>query len=93
MTSRYDIPEVMCRDETRAECSDMTYLEHITTEQYIQTVQPSYEGKCQPRVLTLDQKVIKTKLFCYLIAISIVNSEMYHRKTKTIILKKVLVKN
>ena len=41
---RYDVPEVMCRDTARRECSDMAFLSPVTTSHYIQTAKTSYEG-------------------------------------------------
>ena len=54
--SRYDVPEVMCRDTARRECSDMAFLSPVTTSHYIQTAKPSYEGNCRPQTLSLDQQ-------------------------------------
>ena len=56
MISRYDVPEVMCRDTARRECSDMAFLSPVTTSHYIQTAKPSYEGNCRPQTLSLDQQ-------------------------------------
>ena len=53
---RYDVPEVMCRDSARRECSDMAFLSPVTTSHYIQTAKPSYEGNCSPQTLRLDQQ-------------------------------------
>ena len=53
---RYDVPEVMCRDSARRECSDMAFLSPVTTSHYIQTAKTSYEGNCSPQTLRLDQQ-------------------------------------
>ena len=53
---RYDVPEVSCQDNTKHQCTDLTFLEHVTSTQYIQTMQPGYEGNCSPRELTLEQQ-------------------------------------
>ena len=53
---RYDVPEVMCRDTARRECSDMAFLSPVTTSHYIQTAKPSYEGNCRPQTLSLAQQ-------------------------------------
>ena len=57
ITSRYDVPEVMCKDTVRRECSDMAFLSPVTTSHYIQTAKPSYEGNCAPKTLSLNQQV------------------------------------
>ena len=56
ITSRYDVPEVMCKDTVRRECSDMAFLSPVTTSHYIQTAKPSYEGNCAPKTLSLSQQ-------------------------------------
>merc|ERR1711981_356308 len=58
---KYDIPEVMCQDETRNHCSDLAKIEPATSSQYIETQQPHYQGNCQPQTLSLSQKECKVQ--------------------------------
>ena len=56
---RYEVPEVMCQDVSRRECSDLTVLQPAALPLPLQSAQPSYEGHCSPRTLSLQQKHCK----------------------------------
>ena len=54
---KYNIPEVMCEEETRNHCSDLAKIEPASSSEYIETQQPHYQGNCKPETLNISQKV------------------------------------
>ena len=56
---KYEVPEVMCEDQTRRQCTDLAHLQPDTVSLHLDTAAPDYQGHCQPRSLALSQKVKK----------------------------------
>ena len=55
---KYEVPEVMCSEESRSQCSSTAHLQATTSSQYLDTVSPDYQGDCDSRTLSLTQKVV-----------------------------------
>jgi len=56
-TYRYEIPEVICKDITTNECSDVAHIEPVVVTEYLENVQLDYKGKCSQRLLEQQQQV------------------------------------
>ena len=54
---KYEVPEVMCEDQTRRQCTDLAHLQPDTVSLHLDTAAPDYQGHCQPRSLALSQQV------------------------------------